>query len=200
VDEAIGALLDGVDARGLLRDATVVFTADHGESLGEDDDWFEHGTRVGEPLVHVPLMIRAPGLQPSRRHDVASLLDVFPTIAVRLGGAVPAGCRGRDLLAADAERDTRALYLSTLGVGPVRREGLVSHGYQYLTEAGGRREGLFLLGRPANLSEREPGTVALMRRELAVARGALGTLAPRRQQLGPVDEEALRALGYANGG
>ena len=34
-DQAIGALLSGLEARGLLADSLIVATADHGESLGE---------------------------------------------------------------------------------------------------------------------------------------------------------------------
>ena len=54
---------------------------------------------VVEPLVRVPLLLRIPGTDPSRRPDVASLVDLAPTLLHHfLGRPVPEGAAGRDLL------------------------------------------------------------------------------------------------------
>ncbi len=89
VDEWIGALLDGLSERGLLEEALVVFTSDHGESLGEESAWFTHGFSLHRSNIHVPLLIRFPsgsGSVPGTRVATAvQHLDVSATILDALG-------------------------------------------------------------------------------------------------------------------
>lgn len=85
VDEQIGRLLDALRASGELENTVVVITADHGESLGEHDYWFEHGRYAYEATCRVPLMIRFPeslmdGPTPGLRTADISLADVWPTL------------------------------------------------------------------------------------------------------------------------
>ncbi len=61
------------------KDAAVIITADHGESLGEHGET-THAVFVYNSTLHVPLMIRAPGIQPAKRAEAVSLVDVAPTI------------------------------------------------------------------------------------------------------------------------
>ncbi|MBW2400612.1 MAG: sulfatase, partial [Deltaproteobacteria bacterium] len=60
LDAELGRLLSVLDERELTPRSVVVFTADHGESLGERDYWFAHGDRLDEALVRVPLLLRVP--------------------------------------------------------------------------------------------------------------------------------------------
>src|SRR5262249_44938416 len=82
-DEQIGQLLAGVRS-ALGDDWLVVLTADHGESLGENNYFFDHGDFVSNAELHVPLaFVFAPGdpLQASRSPpDWVSLVDVSPTL------------------------------------------------------------------------------------------------------------------------
>jgi choline-sulfatase len=76
VGEVLGALRDG----GLDDDTIVVFTADHGEMLGERGLWYKMS--FFEQSARVPLLIRAPGGESSVRiAEPVSLLDVAPTLA-----------------------------------------------------------------------------------------------------------------------
>lgn len=79
VDAELGRLLDRLrhDAPG----AIIVVAADHGESLGEHGEK-THGIFLYQSTVHVPLIIRAPGLWPEGRRigGPVSLADVMPTI------------------------------------------------------------------------------------------------------------------------
>lgn len=69
-----------------LRDRTVfVFTSDHGEDLGElGDEWWNegHGATVRRSILHVPLLIRWPGLPElrGRRTDLTRQVDLAPTL------------------------------------------------------------------------------------------------------------------------
>lgn len=84
-DTALGTLVDSLKSRGLFDDSIVVFTADHGQALGQHD-WLEHGRIQGEN-VHVPLVMHFPaGIieQPMRVQDVVSVVDIFPTVMSRI--------------------------------------------------------------------------------------------------------------------
>jgi choline-sulfatase len=79
VDERIGDVLGALAATGLDGDTTVVFTADHGEMLGERGLWYKMA--FFEPSVRVPLIVSAPGrIAPGRVAEPVSLLDLAPTV------------------------------------------------------------------------------------------------------------------------
>ncbi len=63
-DRAIGSLLEGLEKRGWLDDALVVFTADHGERLTERHAIAGHGGHIGNPsfqeVLEIPLLVAPP--------------------------------------------------------------------------------------------------------------------------------------------
>jgi arylsulfatase A-like enzyme len=80
VDDWIGKIFQRLDELGLSNNTLVVFTSDHGEMLG---DHGMHGKFVFyEGSVHVPLLLRLPGVIPPNTVIKApsSHLDLFPTI------------------------------------------------------------------------------------------------------------------------
>ena len=81
-DDSIAELVGGLERD---RDPwSVVFTADHGESLGEHDYYWEHGDYVFEGTVRVPLAFAMaeghPLSTPGHHEDWVSLVDVAPTL------------------------------------------------------------------------------------------------------------------------
>jgi len=89
VDDRIGQVLLALRESGLEDDTIVVFTADHGEMLGERGLWFKMA--FFEHAARVPLIIRLPrGLARAgaRVADPVSLLDVAPTL-IDLAGLDP---------------------------------------------------------------------------------------------------------------
>ena len=56
----------------------------------------------------MPLVVAGPGVTAARRTDTAQGIDLLPTLAGRLGLAVPAGLPGRDLFTTAATRDAIA--------------------------------------------------------------------------------------------
>jgi len=95
VDREIGRLLDGLAAHGLRDRAVIVLLSDHGESLGEDARLPDHhGLYVYEPLVRIPLAIRAPGAVPKQIEEPVSLIDVYPTLVELLAVPPVAGLDG----------------------------------------------------------------------------------------------------------
>lgn len=96
-DRHVARVLDALREHGHLEDTVVVIMADHGEELWEHGD-YGHQDGVWEPLVHVPLIIGSPNLEPARVSRPVGLIDVVPTVSRLLGlGARAPGWQGEDL-------------------------------------------------------------------------------------------------------
>lgn len=81
----VSALLDGLERLGLAERTVVLLSGDHGEALGEKGI-VGHTRWVYNPFLHVPLLIRAPGLPPRVVRDAeVGLIDVAPTLLDLLG-------------------------------------------------------------------------------------------------------------------
>jgi arylsulfatase A-like enzyme len=80
-DSEIGRLIEGLRERGRWDESLRVFTADHGENMGEDDLFFAHGPSLADASLRVPLIIAGPTI-PAARYDggVAIIEDVAPTL------------------------------------------------------------------------------------------------------------------------
>lgn len=98
VDDNVGRLLDALDDLGLAEDTIVIFTSDHGETLG-DHGLIQKGCRFYEGLVRVPLIWRWPGHIAAgvRRTALVELLDKAPTILDLAGLPIPEHMQGRSL-------------------------------------------------------------------------------------------------------
>jgi len=202
LDEEVGRLLDGLEERGLMKAAWIVFAADHGESLGEGNYWFAHGDYLSEVLVRVPFFLRIPGRAPARRSDVVSLVDLYGTLLQQLTGEPAATAhRGRDLLAASAASRASVPYLDTRGAKKERRYGIVDGEYKWIvSERGNVSTGtLFRVGqRGLAVKFENPEIQQEMSEQLDRLKRSLGREVPEtRQELTDADRETLRALGYA---
>lgn len=102
VDDHVGKVLDRAEELGLLEDALIVFTADHGESLGEHDYYFGHGRLPYNQGSWVPLFVHWPGRVAAGRRfqSPVDLVDLFPTFMdlVGTGGEPVPGLEGETLL------------------------------------------------------------------------------------------------------
>lgn len=82
VDRAVGTLMGGLRERGLLEDALVVFTSDHGERLNERHALNGHPGHVGNPsfqeMLEIPLIVSPPierdPAAPIRTEEINGLL------------------------------------------------------------------------------------------------------------------------------
>lgn len=92
-DSQVGALLEGLDRLRPDRPKLVILTSDHGENLGEEGLYFQHGPSLHDASLRVPLIFAGPGI-PTGRNDpdqVAMLQDVLPTVLAELGLDAPEG-------------------------------------------------------------------------------------------------------------
>jgi arylsulfatase A-like enzyme/Tfp pilus assembly protein PilF len=98
-DAQVGRLLAYLRERKLYEDALVVLASDHGEGLGEHGEK-THGFFIYNSTLHVPLIIRVPGMTPRVVEEEVSLVDVMPTVLQALKLPNPASVQGRSLMSA----------------------------------------------------------------------------------------------------
>jgi arylsulfatase A-like enzyme len=96
-DQYVGKLLAFVDAQPWGKDTAVVISSDHGEAFGEHKI-YRHGFEIYDVLVHVPLMVRAPGITPRRIDTPRSAIDLAPTILDLTGTPAEASFQGKTLV------------------------------------------------------------------------------------------------------
>src|SRR5262249_37665784 len=94
-DVAFDALRRGLDDARCGPPLAVVLTADHGEQLLDHGGW-EHSSNLHDELIHVPLVIRAPGFEHGVVHAQVQLIDIFPTL-LELARAAAPSTAGRSL-------------------------------------------------------------------------------------------------------
>ena len=69
--------------KGILNKSIIFLTSDHGESFMEHGKML-HSSTVFDEMIHIPFLIRFPqeaAIQPKRIHQIASLIDIAPTLA-----------------------------------------------------------------------------------------------------------------------
>ena len=200
-DAGVAALRAGLAALG-RGDAILVVTAEHGESLGEHGSYDRFGAAdLHEPVVGVPLMIRAPGVRPMVVDAPASLADLAPTILELAGAPAHWQMQGRSLaplLRGEAPDGgpQRALFSVTGGGGWAGRLG----DRKLVVDGGGRA--LYDLaadpGAPRALAAAHPEQVLSLSRAYAAfsreaGRGAVGA---RAIEIDPALKQALEDAGY----
>lgn len=110
LDAEFGRFMHNLEENGVLKNSWVIFTSDHGE-LFERGIWRHTTPVLFEPLLHIPLLISAPGQ--SRREDIfspTSGVDLLPTLLQLTGRTTPDWCEGQILTQNSALEQTRSIY------------------------------------------------------------------------------------------
>jgi hypothetical protein len=138
-DASLGALIEGIRARGLQQRTLWIIAGDHGEAFGQHPGNYGHTFHLYEENIHVPLVIAAPGLiaRQIREPQVVSLIDLAPTVLALAGLAAPAEYQGRSLLDAPPHM---ALFFADYSLGLL---GLRDGGSKCIYEPGSGRARLF---------------------------------------------------------
>jgi len=221
LDGDLRQLFDGLRARGVLDDALVVITADHGEEFREHGLMGHHQT-LYEEVLRIPLLISLPGQE--RRVDVeriVSLVDLAPTLLDLAGIPPPPAFMGhsvRPLLRRRAgwwpfgDRDGATpltgpgMTFSELIMDPTARQrpherAVVAGTHKLIVDVDGGREFYDLRADPSEANPQALGDAE--RAELVAAVEQLqgfGRPAPSAKTPAQVDSETrerMRALGYA---
>jgi arylsulfatase A-like enzyme len=106
VDGEVGRILTALGDAGLESDTLVLYTSDHGEGMAAHR-WVVK-LMLWESVVAVPLTLSWPGVIPAgeTRDQLASGIDVLPTLCDYAGLTVPEGVTGASLRAAIDDGDS----------------------------------------------------------------------------------------------
>jgi arylsulfatase A-like enzyme len=119
-DQRIGEILDEIRKLGTWDDTVLVLCADHGEGLFTREQYFSgtrkkaadngepatlfntlqmtHGSQVNTELVHVPLIVHAPGIPAARVAGWVENVDIAPTLLELAGIRRPEQHQGQSLV------------------------------------------------------------------------------------------------------
>ena len=195
-DTAFGHLLDALEDRGLLEETRLIFTSDHGETLGEihamksmtmRGKTAHLGNPSFEPVLRVPLIISPPIDQdPSRFLRSEDLFDLIVGLAEGPGHE-PAQAE---------ELEPDELYLSEFLFQTYRK----GRWKAVRRRADGK---LWLLdlqedpGETRDFAAAHPEILESHARRIDALAAELAAEGDRPEELSPEDLERLRALGYA---
>ena len=101
-DETCGQLIDILEKRNLRKDTLIVYVTDNGWINRKDRSRYAPRSKQTpyEGGVRTPIMFSWPngGLQPAKRTDIVSSIDLFPTVLAAAGARCPDDVPGVNLL------------------------------------------------------------------------------------------------------
>ena len=99
IDFNIGRILDELDHLGLADHTVVVYTADHGEMMGEHGFWTKTIANY-DSTIRVPMIIRVPGRFPAGKavEELVGSIDLMPTLCDLAGLPIPSKVQGSSLV------------------------------------------------------------------------------------------------------
>lgn len=152
LDSRVAALLDSLEAKGVLTNTTVILAADHGEEFGEHGA-MGHGHNVYRTTVQVPLIIWRPGESPRSVSTPVTLRDVPATVMQIAGLASP--FPGHSLLEASSTADSirsELIWVPGLppdyGVGDSDQMSWIVDSIRFVERVGGKRQSFRVWGDP----------------------------------------------------
>jgi arylsulfatase A-like enzyme len=199
VDARIHDLLLQLHDMRVDENTIVIVTADHGEEFLEHGSLW-HSKTLFEELIHVPLIVRGPGIPDARRDAcLATLMDIAPTV-LDLTGTPRNESDGISLAGVwnGGACPTREVELYTsYNDGRSAKHGLRTAGEKLVVDLDKAKKSFFdLLRDPAERIDRYPDPAASRLERLLPALAPERTAPGPGPRLNPATREQLRALGY----
>jgi arylsulfatase A-like enzyme len=95
VDKQIARLVRSLQQLKKWDDTVLAVTADHGEEFLEHGNRYHSPTNLLDPLIRVPLLVRAPDTSAARLPEPFSLINLAPTLFEAVGAPLPENFQGR---------------------------------------------------------------------------------------------------------
>ena len=97
VDFILGKFLNYLKVNNLFEQTLIIFTGDHGESLGQHEE-ATHGFLAYNSTLWIPLIVSFPGLTKNTVSQYVSHIDIFPSVCDILHIEKPSFLQGFSLL------------------------------------------------------------------------------------------------------
>jgi len=109
-DAQVGRVMEALAEAGVADDTIIIYTADHGDLMGDFGTFFKCSFLEGS--IRVPFLASGPGVKPGRRSQLVGLQDVLPTLATMTDAALDREVQGMDLtgILADPDAPGRDLF------------------------------------------------------------------------------------------
>jgi arylsulfatase A-like enzyme len=200
-DAAFGDVISWLKGRGLYDRALIIVTADHGEAFGEHN-LAAHGVSTYQDQVHVPLLIKYPGVSQARIVTTpVSHIDILPTVLDTLGLPIPAHLQGRSLRNFETDEE-RSLFSESFPTKPDtdvnprlnRTERAIRYGsYKLILSDKGKHEFFNIADDPQELHPLAAGVIPQAQAMESNLR-AMIRLIPRQPVPPPAGAEQLKPL------
>ena len=208
-DHCIGQVVAKLKSLDMYESSLIIVTGDHGEMLGEHAET-THMYFIYQSAMKVPLVCKLPGSNAARKiDDLASIIDIVPTVCDLVDIDPPAGIQGKNLAPYLSNKPPRSedrhLYCESLY--PTKYEansllGLISKRWKYIQTT---RPELYDLqkdpGEQTNLVEAQPQRARILKDRLAQILQQTVRQEKGREDT-PLDAESLKhlhSLGYVAG-
>ncbi len=208
-DHCIGQVVAKLKSLDMYESSLIIVTGDHGEMLGEHGET-THMYFIYQSALKVPLVYKLPGSNaPQRIDDLASIIDIVPTVCDLVDIDPPAGIQGRNLAPyfgnKPPQSEDRGLYCESLY--PTKYDlnsllGLMSKRWKYIQTT---RPELYDLqkdpGEQTNLVETQPQRARILKDRLAqiLAKTVRKEKTREEAHLDAESLKHLRSLGYVAG-
>jgi arylsulfatase A-like enzyme len=96
IDDQVKILLNSLKELGLEENTIIVVLGDHGWNLGEHDYWGKHN--IFHNALHVPLIIKAPGIKPGKTDKLVEYVDIYPTLCQLSDLEIPEHVHGSSMV------------------------------------------------------------------------------------------------------
>lgn len=84
MDEQVGVILDALEESGLADNTRIIYSSDHGDTMGEHGVFFK--STMYEGSAGVPLIVSGPDLPKGKRNKTnVSLVDLYPSVMECVG-------------------------------------------------------------------------------------------------------------------
>lgn len=210
LDAAIGRLLSSLDGMGLTGKTVIAVIGDHGESLGDHGEP-THGLYVYNSTLHVPFLLRGPGIPGGKRISrLVRSIDLAPTLLDLLGCGADAQHQGRSLVAlfsGEEKKETPPSYFESRELsrsfGLASLQGVERDGVKYIHQP---IPELYLLdsdpGEGNNVAAGEEELKIKMRRLMEDIVVETASRTTRKEPFfgDPGDVEKFLQMGYVTGG
>jgi arylsulfatase A-like enzyme len=167
-DEQIGRIIDNLEAKGVLNDTVIIYTADHGDMLGDFGLYFK--SNMYNASIRVPFMVSYPEKMPCGTVSAAlcGLQDILPTLLSLCGIDYSYNFDGMDLTTA-VNGGGRKEYIGQCLTGSEQQYMLCDSSYKYIYHALNGIEELYTMDdikELTNLAAEHPALTAKYKQSL----------------------------------
>lgn len=144
LDAMIGRVLNRLEEASLIDDTLILFTADHGDLMGDFGAWFKSNHMNGS--VRVPFIAAGPGVvRGGVSHALVGLQDVLPTFAAAAGAPIRQAVQGCDLspVLHDPGANVRDVYYASTREGDFSSAMVCDGRWKYIYSAANATEELY---------------------------------------------------------